>query len=194
MGNLIGGTISALTGAVIGPKMANTQENVMNQAKYEGATVFGEQQGFEQMLQKLVADPSSITSTPGYAFNQQQGEQAVARQFGPQVGSGAEGIALQKYGQGYAMQTYNQQIQMLSSLAGLSAPTSPTASLGVASSAGNSAMDAWGKMLAAIGMGSQLAGSGIGGGGGGMTPTFNASPDAGLVQAPDMTSGLTNYG
>ena len=136
--------------AYAGISSANTQKDVAGQQTGMAGTVFGEQQGYEQQLHNLIANPSSVTSLPGYSFNLSQGEQAVARQFGPTAGSGAEGIALQQYGQGYAMNTYNQQVQTLSSLAGLSSPVNPSTAASGASAATSASNNSIQQLLAAL--------------------------------------------
>lgn len=68
--------------------------------------------GFGAQLQSLVQNPSSLTSTPGY----QAGLDAVTRNMAAQgyLGSGNMMAALAKYGEN----AYNQQAQLLASLAG----------------------------------------------------------------------------
>lgn len=80
---------------------------------------------YAQQLNQLMADPSSVTSLPGYQFQQQQGQQAVERTLAAQgrTVSGQEQIELQKYGQGQAGQYYNDQYNKLAQLSGAS--TSP---------------------------------------------------------------------
>ena len=150
-------------------------------------TVFGEQQGYEQQLQNLIANPSSVTSLPGYSFNLSQGEQAVARQFGPTAGSGAEGIALQQYGQGYAMNTYNQQVQTLSSLAGLSSPVNPSTAASGASAATSASNNSIQQLLAALtatgGIASGLYG-GTAAGGAALGGTLNTGGTIGGSSSP----------
>ena len=77
------------------------------------ADPFGPQRAqYAAQLQQLMANPSSITSLPGY----QAGMDAVQRSMSAQgyQGSGNMMAAMQKYGQ----DLYNQQVQTLSSLAG----------------------------------------------------------------------------
>lgn len=77
-----------------------------------------EQQPYRDQLNALLKDPSSVAQLPGYQFNKQQGEDSVARQFAANPG-GAEGVALTKFGQDYASSAYQQQVQMLTQLSGL---------------------------------------------------------------------------
>lgn len=155
-GFAVGGPAGAAVGAGLGVAIGgdlnaqSTQSGIAGQAQYQSGVVFGEQQGFERTLQNLIADPSSVTKTPGYAFNLAQGEQAVTRAFGPTTGSGAEGVALTQYGEGYAMNTYNQQVQMLSNLAGITSPVNPTAALNTASGAASASNTSLQQLLATL--------------------------------------------
>ncbi len=132
-GAALGGALGeGVSGASTQSGLVSAQESLAGQQQYESATIFGEQQSYEAQLNALLKNPASVTSLPGYQFNLQTGEQSVARQFGPQAGSGAEGAALTQYGQNYAMNTYNQQVQVLSNLAGLN--VNPQGGLAAASS------------------------------------------------------------
>jgi hypothetical protein len=90
--------------------------------------IAGEQQGFEQQLAQLIANPSSVSSLPGYQFQLSQGSEATARGMaaGGFLNSGNEATALTQYGQGLASSFYSQQTQLLSSLSGITAPSSPS--------------------------------------------------------------------
>ena len=75
---------------------------------------------YQQQLQQLMQNPNSVTNTPGYNFQMQQGTDAVARQQAAMggAGSGAEQAALTQYGQGLASNQYQQQFNNLSTLSG----------------------------------------------------------------------------
>ena len=75
---------------------------------------------YQQQLQSLMQNPNSVTNTPGYNFQMQQGTDAVARQQAAMggAGSGAEQAALAQYGQGLASSQYQQQFNNLSMLSG----------------------------------------------------------------------------
>jgi hypothetical protein len=94
--------------------VANTQAGMQS-------VQFGEQQQYATQLQNLIANPSQVTSLPGYQFMFDQGQQAVSRQAaaGGFLNSGNEGTALVQYGQGYANQALTQQESLLASLSGL---------------------------------------------------------------------------
>jgi hypothetical protein len=98
---------------------ASAQERAMNtQLDFEKAQ-WGAQAPYRQQLSDLMANPSSVTSLPGYEFNKQQGEESVARQFASNPG-GAGSAALVRYGQDYASNVYQQQAQLLAQLSGIS--------------------------------------------------------------------------
>lgn len=126
------GGIAALAVGVAGVGMSayelSQQSGTTSQARGEAGAVFGEQQGFEQQLNALMANPGSVTSLPGYKFNFDQGADATARTMaaGGFLNSGNEAAAETEFGQNYAMNTFNQQASLLSSLSGLTAASSPS--------------------------------------------------------------------
>jgi hypothetical protein len=107
-------------------------QKVGTEQLFEQQTIFGEQQGFEKMMQNLWMNPQSVTQTPGYQFNLGQGLQALSRQYGKlgQGGSGTADIGLMNYAQGFASNTWMQQLGMLAGLSGISGGAGSTASLG----------------------------------------------------------------
>lgn len=76
--------------------------------------------GYAKRLNQLYADPSSITETPGYKFQLDQGMQALNRTSAAKGGrlSGGALVEAQKFGQGLASQMRQQEIQNLSMLSG----------------------------------------------------------------------------
>ena len=76
-----------------------------------------------QGVQDLLRDPSSITETPGYQFQLQQGQEAITGRAaaGGTLQSGATLKDLTKFGQGLASSTYQQQINNQMGLANLGA-------------------------------------------------------------------------
>ena len=189
-------TAAAAVGSLaVGAINSGTQKGIANQAESQSATVFGEQQGYAQMLQQLISNPASVTSLPGYQFNLQQQQQAVARQFGAQAGSGAEGAALEKQASGYATSVYDNQVSVLSSLAGLSSPTNPTSGLATASGAAGQSNNAMQQLLGTLaftgnsGIIPQLAG------GGGLTSStmFGGGATAGLFSNDQLNALSTGF-
>ena len=71
-------------------------------------------------LQNLLADPNTITSTPGYQFNLQQGLQAQQAQQAAQgrLVSGGGLLQAQQFGQQYAQSSLSQQESLLATLSG----------------------------------------------------------------------------
>ena len=71
-------------------------------------------------LQNLLANPNTITSTPGYQFNLQQGLQAQQAQQAAQgrLVSGGGLLQAQQFGQQYATSSLQQQQNLLSTLSG----------------------------------------------------------------------------
>jgi len=72
-------------------------------------------------IQSLLADPSSLTKDPGYAFGLNQGQKTLANGAAARgmTYSGAQGKALQRYGQDYAGTKLDQSVNRLSSLANI---------------------------------------------------------------------------
>lgn len=130
-------------------------------------TQFNEQQGYASQLAALVANPSSVTSTPGYSFNFQQGEDATSHAMaaGGFLNSGNEATALTKFGQGMAMNTYDQQVQMLTTLAGFNAPaygSNASSSANASTNATNSEFNNTGQLLASLGFMAKTGGFSFG--------------------------------
>jgi len=71
-------------------------------------------------LQNLLANPNTITSTPGYQFNLQQGLQAQQAQQAAQgrLVSGGGLLQAQQFGQQYATSSLQQQQNLLATLSG----------------------------------------------------------------------------
>jgi len=82
-------------------------------------------------LFNLLSNPNTVTTTPGYQFNLQQGLQAQAARQAAQGNLVSGGALLQanQFGQQYAQSSLNQQESMLASLTG--ATQSPAAAAGV---------------------------------------------------------------
>jgi hypothetical protein len=72
----------------------------------------------------LLKDPNSITGQPGYQFSLDQGNRALNAGAAARgmTYSGAQGKALQRYGQDYASTKLNDSFNRLSSLAGAGQP------------------------------------------------------------------------
>ncbi len=160
---------TAVAGVGMEAYSMSQQGGISSQARGQSGTVFGEQQYYAQQLQKLIADPSSVTKLPGYQFQLGQGEQAVHRQMASSgfAGSGNEATALTQYGQGFAQNAYQSQVAVLSSLAGLSSPVNPTQGLNMASNAAGRQNDSLQQLLGTMTFMSGQRGM-YGGGGGGV--------------------------
>ena len=72
-------------------------------------------------IQALLKDPNSITQQPGYQFGLNEGTKALGAGAAARgmTYSGAQGKALQRYGQDYAGTKLNESYNRLSNLAGL---------------------------------------------------------------------------
>lgn len=187
--------------AGVGIYSAVNASKVSGQAMGQSGTIFGEQQSYEQQLQQLMANPSSVTQLPGYQFQLEQGTQAVARQMGAagMFGSGNEAAALTQYGQGLASSFYQQQVNNLMSLSGITAPESPAQATGAAVAANTSTSNQIQGLLGQLGIA-----YGLGGGNNGIfsgssyssaaTPgsggyPLTTAPPAALYQSGPITGG-----
>jgi len=166
------GVVTATAAAVVGAGAAvyGAVEAGQSQGQARGmaSTVFGEQQQYAQQLAALIADPSSVKNLPGYQFQMQQGTDAVARQMAASgfLGSGNEATALEQYGQGLASSFYGQQTSLLASLAGLTAPSSPSQLSGAATGASQNSFNQLMTLLGQAGMfAGRFGGSSAGGAG-----------------------------
>jgi hypothetical protein len=149
-------------------------------------TTFAEQQGFEKQLADLIANPSSITSQPGYQFQFDQGLQALMRSqaAGGFYGSGNMGTALTQYGQQFAMSDLSQQEQLLASLSGL-APASPAQYGSNAIAGQNANFSQLGALLGGLGY---LARTGT------YSPGSPAANAGGIAPTPGYAATPNNFG
>lgn len=95
---------------------------------------------YATQLNALMANPSSVTNTPGYQFGQQQGEQGVSR-LAAQQGlnlTPEQALAIQQFNQQYAGQQFQTQEQMLAQLAGGTLPPTSAATSLLGSATGAS--------------------------------------------------------
>lgn len=164
----LGFTIGAVVTAGVAAYDAYQQTGIQDTAMGMAQTQFGEQQQYAGMLYNLINNPSSITSTPGYQFQEEQGADAVAREMGASgmLGSGNEGIALQQYGQNFASSALTQQEQLLAGLSGLQTTSANSNLLNTGSGAGSAAFNQEGQLLASLAYQQNAGGYGSAGGAG----------------------------
>lgn len=107
-GQIFGGTQALQTGRNIGNLQADPYAAYRPQAAAQ--------------LQALMANPNSVTQTPGYQFNLAQGLQGLQAQQAAQgrLVSGGALLQGQQFGQNLASQTYNDQVKTLMALSGAS--------------------------------------------------------------------------
>lgn len=121
-------------------------------------------QQYVNQLNAVMANPSLAMSQPGYQFQRQQGEQAIDRKLaargmgsytpdGRGSASGGADIARMKYGQEYALGSYNDYVKQLSGLAGATqAPgVGGQAALSAQAAAAAAATQGWGAINQGIG-------------------------------------------
>lgn len=153
----------------------------------------GQRGQYQDQLSALMKDPSSVTKTPGYQFNFDQGLEALQRQEAAtgNLNSGTADIGAVQYGQNYAKSTFNQYEQMLAQLAGGNLSQGDAGSVYAKANQGsNSATSGlFGSLLSTI-----TGAGGSGGGGGimsGLLGLFGGSAAAGGGSA---AAGLGGFG
>lgn len=122
----VGSLAVGAIGAANASSASDQQLGMANSQLGMEESLFGQQQQYRNQLQQLLADPSSVSKLPSYDFFKKQGEESVTRRFAANPG-GSEGVALTEFGQNYASSAYEQQVQLLAGLSGL---TQNPASLG----------------------------------------------------------------
>ena len=159
MTGVVTATAAAVVGAGAAVYGAVEAGSTASQARGQSSTVFGEQQQYAKQLAALISDPSSVSSLPGYQFQLSQGSEAVARQMAASgyLGSGNEATALTQFGQGLASSFYGQQANLLASLAGLTAPSSPSQLTGAATGA---SQNSFSQLMTLLGQAGLFAGRG----------------------------------
>lgn len=71
---------------------------------------------YQDRLNALTKDPSSVTSMPGYQFGLDEGRRAIQRSGAATGSGGNEAIALARYTPAYAQQFYENQVRDLSNM------------------------------------------------------------------------------
>jgi hypothetical protein len=91
------------------------------QQRQQEKKVQEQRKGYMDQINRLTANPNSVTNMPGYQFGLTQGNQALNRQLAAQglTGSGAQMQELQQFNQQYAGQFLNQEQARLAGLAGM---------------------------------------------------------------------------
>ena len=110
----IAGGVSSL----LGGGSTSGSGNVAGGAYYDP---FASSRGqYATQLNQLMANPSSVTQTPGYQFGMNQGTEALNRTYAAsgQGGSGAQLVGLQNFAQNYAGQQFANQESNLAQLSG----------------------------------------------------------------------------
>lgn len=158
-GSLLGniGPLYGLGRTISGNNMPNMGE-MINYGREAGvmADPFASQRGqYQQQMQQLMTDPSSIEGTPGYQFRLGQGINAIDRSAAARgmLNSGNRLYDLENYAQGLASAEYDNQLNRLMTLSG--ATTGSPAAAGQALMQGvtsgyNMQDDRYGDMMEAL--------------------------------------------
>ena len=151
-------------------------------------------QQYIDKLNALMANPSLVMSQPGYQFALQQGMQELNRNlsksgmststpgFPGTPASGAAGIAQQKYGQKYALKSYDDYVNQLSGLSGATQKPSAgsDAYMGAQKAASDAANSGWKSIDQGVG---------------GLLSLFGKSPQTGsTATAPPVGGGSATGG
>jgi hypothetical protein len=168
------------------------QSSAQSQALDLAKTTQGEQEYYNNLLQQLIANPSSVSSLPGFQFDLATGSKAVAAGMGPAglAGSGNEGAALEQFGQGLASSFYGQQTSLLASLSGVTAPSSPAQDVNAATGASSLTTNTLSNLLNSIGFyGTMYRNTGAGAG----TPAGSSASDYGALGVPSLLPSSGGY-
>lgn len=133
---MVWAAIGAAAVSVVGGAIAahNSPSGSGNPGAAAAADPFASQRAqYQPMLQQLIANPSSVTNTPGYQFNLQQGLGGIqASQASMGLGSsGNTDAARETFASGLASNTYQQQFNNLSLLSGATSGNTGAASQAV---------------------------------------------------------------
>lgn len=179
------------------------QQRMYDQQRSDQAPWLASGQGALGRLNDLLADPSSISSSPAYQFRMQQGQQALERSAAARGGLSGGGFmkSLDRYSQGLASDEYGNQWNRLSGLAQMGQGSAQNlgalgsnfansmsnlyGAQGNAQAAGT--MAAYGGASNAIGSAGNLAMLGLGGG-------FKALGIPGLGGGGGINPGASNVG
>lgn len=139
---------------LFGLYQANQMQDLAKRS-FQAQDPFGPQRGqYQQQLQGLMADPSSVTKMPGYQFGLDQGRTALQRAGAASGSGGNEAIALAQYTPQYAQNFYNDEIKRLMTLSGANIGPStgnPLAGFGAGADIYSRALAQLGKSAAAVG-------------------------------------------
>ena len=183
VGNLLQmfGSLYGLYGST---QLNNSAQQVLAQSNPFGSS----RPTYVNQLNALMANPSSVTSTPGYQFQLGQGVQAIDRSALAPGGTGAGGAelaALDTFGQGLASSFYQTDLNNLMQLSGANfPPANPAQALaGVGGAQGS--------------LGSSISGvaNSLPGAVKSLSNLFNGAPSTlggGLTGDPSLYSGLTD--
>ena len=113
VGNIAGGV-----GKMLGGSQAIQQGRQVQPGQADPFAQYRPQ--YAAQLQSLMANPNSVTQTPGYQFNLAQGLQGLQAQQAAQgrLVSGGALLQGQQFGQNLASQSYNDQLKTLMALSG----------------------------------------------------------------------------
>jgi hypothetical protein len=180
MSGIVAAAAATAASVGMGAYELSQQNSLQGQALSMAQTTQGEQQYYNQLLQQLIANPSSVSQLPGYQFQLSQGSAAVADQMAASgfAGSGNEAAALTQFGQGLASSFYGQQTSLLASLSGVTAPSSPAQNVGAATGAAGLTTNTLSSLLNSLGFYSRLS----------------TSPSGAPAGTPAASPGSYNYG
>lgn len=151
----------AAVGIGVGAYEYSNTSSLQSSALGIAQTTQGEQQYYNNLLQQLISNPSSVSSLPGYQFQLSQGSAAVADQMAASgfAGSGNEAAALTEFGQGLASSFYGQQAQLLASLSGVTSASSPASDVSAATGASSLTSSTLNNLFSNLGITSALLSS-----------------------------------
>jgi hypothetical protein len=197
MTGLISAAVVGAVGIGVGAYEANQSQGIAQEGINLATSTANEQGYYNNMLQQLIANPSSVASLPGYQFDLKQGGAAVVDQLGASGfgGSGNEGAALTQFGQGLASSFYGQQTSLLASLSGVTAASSPAQGINAATGASANSASTLSSLLNSLGFESMLGyKASLTGAGAGTPASYSGAMTSGSqANAGDLSTALGGY-
>lgn len=125
LGFLVGGPIGAMVGSNIDSQKAEGDATEKQMEYYDKALersdpFYSKRGQFGTQLESLMKDPNAVMHTPYTQFQQQQGQQAIERSAAARglLGSPQLAMELERYGQGLAAESFQNQFNNLAMLSG----------------------------------------------------------------------------
>lgn len=145
--------VAAVGSVAVGAKSARDQKKLGKRALRGADRVQEKQDFYNDLLMKLLQDPSTITQDPGFNFSFGKGIEAVERSNAARglTGSGNVAVDLLRFGEEFSSRFLQQRENLLAGLSGAGAASSPAQFIGAGVQANASATDILSATLGSLG-------------------------------------------